>query len=261
MQVRTMPYLALALALGASNVFAQAGGLAAEIAARQAADAELAAQINAEAVARMHADQDIRDSLTGENGLSGRYAVVGSASCLRSSAGFSPNAEFLPLINIFPPGNNPPGSNVQPQTFTFTGVRTITPGGMHGQSTVYSLAYPGAVASGFMPGTQPLVFTGGFLTGQGNVVEIEQDFTYEISADRTLTITPLGAHGTIVRGAGAGNATETSGAPPLSGRISRDWKIIVLTNADMAVEQTRTGSAQPVDRVCTRVETMYKLAD
>ncbi|HYX62850.1 MAG TPA: hypothetical protein VE935_01380 [Burkholderiales bacterium] len=77
MQVRTMPYLALALALGASNVFAQAGGLPAEIAARIAAEQQLREQIN-------------------ETSVVGRYAVTGSQTCWNSNTGF--NADFTPVF-------------------------------------------------------------------------------------------------------------------------------------------------------------------
>ena len=80
MQVRTMPYLALALALGASNAFAQAGGLPAEIAARIAADQQLREQIN-------------------ETSVVGRYAMTGSQTCWNSNTGF--NADFTP---VFQPG-------------------------------------------------------------------------------------------------------------------------------------------------------------
>lgn len=247
---------ALAAAFGASNGFAQASGLPAEAAARQAADDELSARIDAETVARMAADDALRQG-TGEAGLSGRYAVTGTGQCLRSSGGFSPTTEFSPLIAIFAPGSNPPGSNVQPQTFTYSGVRTITATGIHTQSTVYNINHPALVATGGMPGA----LTGGFLPGGGAVLEAEQDFTYTIDADRTLTIVPQGSHATIVRGGGSGLTVETTGAPPLAGKISKDGKSIVLTNADMAVESTTVGTGQPLERICVRTETMYKIAD
>ncbi len=244
---RTAVYLALALALGASRAFADAGGLPAEAAARQAADADLGARIDAEAVARMQADQDIRDSLT-ESSLSGRYAVVGTGNCMRSSAGFQIDREFVPAVQT--------GSFVQPQSFSYTGVRTVDASGMHGSSTTYSLTYP---ATFFSSPTS-------FQSGGGTVVEVSQDYTYTMAADGTLTITGLGSHGTFTKGSGLVGATiDTAGMPPLAGKISKDGRMIVLTNADMAVEQITTtqvnGTATTLSRVCHRTETMYKLAN
>jgi hypothetical protein len=244
---RNAVYLALALALGAPEVFAQAGGLPAEAAARQAADAALGARIDGEAVARMAGDQELRDSL-GESGLSGRYAVVGTGNCLRSSLGFRSDPEFVPAVQT--------GSFVQPQTFSYTGIRTIDGSVMHGSSMVYSLTYPSTFFNSL----------GSFQSGGGTVVAVQQDHDFTVGADGTLTLTSQGSHGTFTKGSGLVGATvDTVGMPPLAGKISKDGRTIVLTNADMAVERittTRTdGTATAIDRVCHRVETMYKLAD
>lgn len=244
---RTAVYLALALALGAPEVFAQAGGLPAEAGARQAADDALGARIDGEAVARMQADQEIRDSLS-ESGLSGRYAVVGTGNCLRSSGGFRSDFEFVPAVQA--------GSFVQPQSFSYTGIRTIDGSVMHGSSMVYSLTYPSTFYNS----------PGSFQSGGGAVVAIQQDHSFTVDADGTLTLTSQGSHGTFTKGSGLVGATvDTVGMPPLTGRISKDGRTIALTNADMAVEQITTtqtnGTATTISRVCHRTETMYKLAD
>lgn len=205
------------------------------------------ARIDAEAVARMAADQDIRDSLT-ENGLSGRYAVVGIANCLRSTAGFRTDLDFVPAVA--------PGSQVQPQSFTYTGIRTIDGDVMHSSSLVYSLTYP----STFFQSPNS------FSSGGGAVVQVMQDHSFEIGDDHTLTITGLGAHGTFLQGGPAGGGTvDTVDQPKLTGKISKDGRTIVLTNAEMKVETTTTtptgGTSSSLQRVCTRMETMYKLAD
>ena len=221
--------------LGAVNA-----AIAAEAAARLAGD-------TGEALARMQADQEIRDSLT-ESGLSGRYAVVGHASCLRSSNGFRTDLEFVPAVT--------PGSFVQPQSFSYTGTRTIDGTVMHGSSTVYSLTFP----STFFQSPNS------FQSGGGTVVANQQDHTFTVDADGNLTITSQGSHGIFTRGSGLVGATvDTVGMPPLTGKLSKDGRTVVLTNADMAVEQITTtqtnGTATTISRVCTRVETMYKLAN
>jgi hypothetical protein len=205
------------------------------------------ARIDEEAVARMQADQDIRDSLT-ESSLSGRYAVVGTGNCLRSSGGFRSDLEFVPAVQT--------GSFVQPQSFSYTGIRTIDGSVMHGSSMVYSLTYPSTFFNS----------PGFFQSGGGTVVAIQQDHSFTVDADGTLTLTSQGSHGTFTKGGGLVGATvDTVGMPPLTGRISKDGRTIALTNADMAVEQITTtqtnGTATTISRVCHRTETMYKLAD
>lgn len=196
------------------------------------------ARIDAEAVARMAADQQVRDGTT-EAGLSGRYAVVGTALCTRASGNFS--STFAPA------------GTVQPQSFTYRGTRTFDAAGMHGDSLVYSITYP--------------AFAGGTFVNAGgaSVVHAAQDWTYEIGPDRTLTIAGSGSQGEVVQGNGAGVAQiRTAGAPPLMGAISKDWRTIVLTNAAMAVEDsiaiTPAGEFH-TPRICTRSETLTKLAD
>lgn len=235
--LRTVIYVELALALGVQSAFAEAGGV----------PAELAARIDAEALARMTADEDLRSSMS-EGGLSGRYAVVGTALCTRSSAGFRTDFEFVPALV--------PGSTVQPQSFTYRGIRTFDANGTaQGASTVYSLSYPA------------FVFQASFAnTGFGSVVEVEQDFSYTIGPDRTLTMTGQGSHGTVIQGgSGVGAAITTTGAPPLTGAISKDWRTVVLTNAAMTVEHSFStspaGVTSDTPRICTRSETLTKLAD
>src|SRR5206468_10077951 len=65
--------------------------------------APLNAAINAEAVARMAADQELRDSIAGETGLRGQYSFTGTAMCLSSSTGFRTDFELVPLIVPPPP--------------------------------------------------------------------------------------------------------------------------------------------------------------
>lgn len=225
--------------LGAVNA-----AISAEAAARAAGDQNLNGRVDAEAVARMAADDDLRAGLS-EGGLSGRYAVVGTGNCSRASQGFLALPEFVP--------NAVPGAVIQPQVFTYTGVRTFSAGTMQGMSTVYSITYPA------------LVVSGGFNTGAGSVVEISQDWVYVLGADRTLTITGTGAHGRTIQGAGVGSIIETTGAPSLAGKVSKDWRTIVLTNAAMQVEHSistsTSGVVNDVPRICVRTETMTKMAD
>lgn len=213
------------------------------------APADLGAAISAEAMARMEADQQIRDSLT-ESGLSGRYAVVGTGLCTRSTpGGFGTSPEFVPL----------PGSTVQSQSFTYSGIREFNADGtIHGTSTVYSIAYPSVVLGVIAPPPSG---------GGGSVLQFDQNWTYVVGPDRSLTITGAGSQGTITQGGGVGNLVTVHGAPSLTGMISKDWRTIILTNASMQVEHSITttpdGATTLADfpRVCTRTETLVKLAD
>jgi len=69
--------------------------------------APLNAAINAEAVARMAADQELRDSTGGETGVRGQYSFTGTAVCFSSSTGFRTDFELVPLILPPPPPPDP----------------------------------------------------------------------------------------------------------------------------------------------------------
>ena len=211
---------------------------------------DLNGRIDAEAVARMAADDALRGELT-ENGLTGRYAFVGTGLCLRvtsNTVGFSTSPEFAPL----------PGSTEQSQSFTYSGVKEFDGlGNIQGTSTVFNISYP-AIAPGV-----GLVNTGG-----GTVLSFTQNWTYTVGADRSIRITGAGSQGTITHGTGGiGNHVTTHGAPSLAGRVSKDWRTIIVTNESMAVEHsvTTTPDDQQVladfPRICTRTETLTKLAD
>lgn len=206
---------------------------------------DLNGRIDAEAVARMAGDDELRAGLS-EGGLSGRYAVVGTGHCTRASHGFLASPEFVP--------NAVPGAVIQPQVFNYSGVKTFSEGAIQGSSTVYNITLPA------------LVVGGAFInTGAGSVVQFEQAWTYVIGPDRTLTITGAGSQGTTVQGGGVGSTIRVSGAPSLTGKISKDWRTIVLTNAAMQVEHSistsTSGVVNDVPRICVRTETLTKIAD
>ena len=231
--------------LGAVNA-----AISAEAAARAAGDQNLNGRVDAESVQRMQADQDIRDSLV-EHGISGRWAVVGQGTCYRApSAGFNslPGPEFTPVIA--------PGVLLQPQTFTFSGIRTVNGTHMTGSVMVYNLNMP---ATFFQAPTS-------FNSGGGTVNRFDQDFTWTLDPDGTLTLTGDGSHGVITQGGNAvGAALQTTGAPPLSGVMSKDGRMVVMTNTAMQVEHSLVtpigGTTSDTPRVCVRTQTMYKLPD
>ena len=207
----------------------------------------LNARIDAESVARMAADEDLRAS-TSEGQLIGRYTVVGTGLCYRAFPnGFGTSPEFVPLF----------GNTVQQQSFTTLGVREFRADGtIHGASTVYNINYPSMVLNAVAPAPS---------AGGGSVLQFEQDWTYVLGPDRSLTITGAGGHGTVVQGfGGVGNLVETHGAPSLTGTISKDWRTIVLANAAMQVERSVTTTPAgvlvgDVPRVCMRTETLTKI--
>src|SRR5467141_5314789 len=80
--------------------------------------APLNTAINAEAVARMAADQELRDSIGGETGLRGQYSFTGTTVCLSSTTGFRTDFELVPLVPPPPPPpapRPPPPAAVSPQ--------------------------------------------------------------------------------------------------------------------------------------------------
>jgi hypothetical protein len=229
--------------LGAVNA-----AISAEATARAAGDQNLNGRVDAESVQRMQADQDIRDSLV-EHGISGRWSVVGQGTCYRApSAGFSTNPEFMPVLI--------PGATLQPQTFTFSGIRTVNGNHMTGSLMVYNLNMPATFFAS----------TTNFNSGGGSVNRFDQDFTWTLDPDGTLTLTGSGSHGTITQGGTlVGAALQTTGAPPLSGMMSKDGRMVVMTNAGMQVEHSLVtpigGTTSDTPRICVRVQTMYKLPD
>lgn len=240
----------------AAEAAARAAGDSNEAAARAAADTNLNGRVDAEAVARMQADQDIRDSLV-EHGISGRYSVVGQATCYRAPSGFTSTTgvpagpDFTPVIAA--------GVLLQPQTFTFTGIRTVsggpTSGTMSGSTTVYNLVLPGDI-----------IGSTNVNSGSGNINQLDQQWSFTLDPDGTLTIKGTSTTGTITQGGNLVGATvQTTGAPAVSGVMSRDGRMVVLTNAAMQVEHSLVtpvgGTTTDTPRVCVRMETMYKLPD
>src|SRR6266850_7136450 len=86
--------------------------------------APLNAAINAEAVAGMAADQELRDSIGGETGLRGQYSFTGTGVCLSSSTGFRTDFELVPLIPPPPPPPSP-GTVLTVSSNSISGVRTF----------------------------------------------------------------------------------------------------------------------------------------
>jgi hypothetical protein len=171
---------------------------------------------------------------------------VGTGNCSRASQGFLASPEFVP--------NAVPGAVIQPQVFTYSGIKIFSGGAIQGSSTVYNISLPA------------LVVGGAFInTGAGSVLEFQQAWTYVLGPDHTLTITGAGSEGTTVQGSGVGSIIHVTGAPSLTGRISKDWRTIVLTNASMQVEHSistsTSGVVNDVPRICVRTETLTKLAD
>jgi len=224
--------------------------------------APLNAAINAEAVARMAADQELRDSIV-EPGISGQYAFTGSGTCLSSSTGFAAN--LLPTI-VFPPPplpGQPPatGTILTVASNTVSGVRTFIPGatGTAGTGTAVATFHTVTYPSTFIP------FTGNFRSGGATISTLEGTFSYVVDGD-TLIIDDNALIGVITKGGiFVGAQVSSIGVPQFVGKISKDRKTIAVTQADVVVEQnvlTPVGQPQQItDRVCHRERTLRKIHD
>lgn len=204
-------------------------------AARPGALADLNGRIDAEAVARMAADQALRDSLT-ESRLIGRYAVAGMATCLRSSTGFNP--DMTPRLQA--------GTSVQGQTISVSGVATFAEDG----------------TATFLLTNDSVVLPGGGTSGAVVRVDVRQSYTYAVGADSTLLLTKVGSTVGVVHRLTGDVPLEVTDGPNRTGRISKDWRSIALFQDALAVEEVLTNNTPPaLPRVCNRSTALYKLAD
>src|SRR6267143_5258657 len=173
--------------------------------------APLNAAINAEAVARMAADQELRDSIGGETGLRGQYSFTGTAQCLASSTGFADN--LLPLISP-PPA---PSTLLTQSSNTISGVRTFNG---DGTGTVVAIVH-------------------NIQTSGPTVSTLHGTFTYELGLDRTLIIDDAPTQGLITKGGiRVGWKTTTLNVPRFVGVVSKDLRTVSVTHEDMVVEQS-----------------------
>src|SRR6266481_2263080 len=192
--------------------------------------APLNAAINAEAVARMAADQELRDSIGGETGLRGQYSFTGTTVCLSSTTGFRADFELVPLV---PPPPPPPAIGT-PTVLTVSsnsvsGVRTFNGDGTgHVVLTVHNINYPA---------TSPTTVI--FSTGGASVSTLEANFAYVVNPDRTIVIDDEPTNGVITKGGNrVGWGVVSLNVPKFVGHISKDWRTIQVMQEDMVVEQS-----------------------
>src|SRR6267143_1716925 len=218
--------------------------------------APLNTAINAEAVARMAADQELRDSLGGETGLRGQYSFTGTAVCFSSSTGFRTDFELVPLVPPPPGLGTPTVLTVSSQSIS--GVRTFNGDGTgHLVFTVHNIGYP-FVSPGVVV----------FSTGGASVSRAEANFTYVVNSDRTIVIDDEPTNGVIIKGGNrVGWGVSSLNVPKFVGHISKDWRTIQVMQEDMVVEQSVLNSPPGVtpvqqfvtDRVCHRERTLHKI--
>src|SRR6267142_2418247 len=222
--------------------------------------APLNAAINAETVARMAADQELRDSTGAETGLRGQYSFTGTAMCLSSSTGFRTDFELVTLIVSPPPPPPAVGTMLTPSSNSISGVRTFNGNGTGSVvPTVHNINYP----------TQ---FPGGasFSSGVATVSTLQANFTYVVNSDLTIVIDDEPTNGVIIKGGNrVGWGVSSLNVPKFVGHISKDWRTIQVMQEDMVVEQSVLNSPPGVtpvqqfvtDRVCHRERTLHKIHD
>src|SRR2546430_1579061 len=138
----------------------------------------LNAAINTEAVARMAADQELRDSIGGETGVRGQYSFTGTGICLASSTDFRTDFELVPLIVSPPPPPPAVGTVLTVSSNSISGVRTFNGDGTgHVVFTVHTINYPSEI-----PGVVA------FSSGGASVSRLEANFAYVVNSDRTIVI-------------------------------------------------------------------------
>ena len=222
--------------------------------------APLNAAINAEAVARMAADQELRDSIGGETGVRGQYSFTGTAVCFSSSTGFRTDFELVPLILPPPPPDIGTSTLLTVGSNSISGVRTFNgDGNGHVVFTVHNINYPAQVFGGVS-----------FSTRAASLSRAEANFTYVVNSDRTIVIDDEPTNGVIIKGGNrVGWGVLSLNVPKFVGHISKDWRTIQVMQEDMVVEQSVLNSPPGVtpvqqfvtDRVCHRERTLHKIGD
>jgi hypothetical protein len=218
----------------------------------------LQGSINAEAAARAAADQALSeriDRLT-ESDIVGRWAVSGTASCLQSSRGFTP--DFSPVVTIAPPGTPPIVTVVSQLTHSINGTRTFNAGGAGTSDAVLqTLAHAGLVFG--VLGTGP--------TGAANVSTLSGTFVWQIQPDGTLFIEDDRAPNVLAAPPSRiGSTVVIENRPPFVGHISSDRRTILLTHPGMSIETSVSFNAAGVEqsrtpRFCHRQRTLIRLPD
>ncbi|TMI03651.1 MAG: hypothetical protein E6H39_00160, partial [Betaproteobacteria bacterium] len=174
--------------------------------------APLNAAINAEAVARMAADQELRDSIGAETGLRGQYSFTGTAMCLSSSTGFRTDFELVLLNGTYaftgtalclsssrgfnddltPKIDLVQGTGstiVNASSQSVNGVRTFDGnGGGTVEATFHVINYPSLFYFIGIPPSPPVVVGATTNAGVATLSTVTGTFTYEVNADGTLTI-------------------------------------------------------------------------
>jgi len=221
--------------------------------------APLNAAISAEAVARMAADQELRDSIGGETGVRGQYSFTGTGICLASSTDFRTDFELVPLI-VPPPPPPSPGTVLTVSSNSISGVSTFNGDGTgHVVFMVHTVNYPSEI-----PGVVA------FSSGGASVSRLEANFAYVVNSDRTIVIDDEPTSGVIIKGGNrVGWGVVSLNVPKFIGHISKDWRTIQVMQEDMVVEQSVLNSppgVTPVQqfvtpRVCHRERTLHKIHD
>ena len=214
--------------------------------------------INAEVAARAAADQALSeriDRLT-ESDIVGRWAVTGTASCLQSSRGFTP--DFSPVVTIAPPGTPPIVTVVSQLTNTISGSRTFNADGTGtSEAVVHTLAHAGLVFG--VLGTGP--------TGAANVSTLSGTFVWQIQPDGTLFIDDERAPNVFIAPPSRiGSTVVIENRPPFVGHIGKDRRAILLTHPGMSIETSVSFNAAGVEtgrtpRFCHRQRTLIRLPD
>ena len=208
--------------------------------------------INAEAAARAAADQVLSeriDRLT-ESDIVGRWAVTGTASCLQSSRGFTP--DFSPVVT-------PPIVTVVSQlTHSINGTRTFNADGTGtSDAVVHTLGHAGLVFG--VLGTGPI--------GAATVSTLSGAFVWHIQPDGTLFIDDEQAPNVFTAPPSRiGSTVVVENRPPFVGHISKDRRTILLTHPGMSIETSVSINAAGVEqsrtpRFCHRERTLVRLPD
>jgi hypothetical protein len=258
-----------------------------EAAARQAADTQLQSNINAEATARSGMDAVLLDQIGqervarlaaeadlaarigaggGQTSIEGRYATVGSGTCLSSSTGFAANLSPIIVVPPPPPPFPIPGQTDVPPPPPPPVAATVL---QVGTSSVNGVRTFGANNRGTFVATVTTVNHPSFTPwgvnriGGGSASTLEGAFSYLVDGDNLIIDDDDDAVGMITQGGGAGAATSSRGQPRFVGKISKDRKTILIAHERVAVEQgvfTPAGQMpQITDRVCERQRILSRI--
>ena len=160
--------------------------------------------------------------------LRGTYFLTGTSTCLVAAPGAGFNANLTPT------------DGVSLQSSSVQGTLRLADGAGTGEFEEFAITHPPATSAG--------------ASSNKNTAS----FTYTIADDGTLTVVFSSVTGTLLTGPSVG-LTFTVNPPPLTGRIERDGKTMLISNTDPTVETLQVIGGPSFQRICYRTRVLIPI--